>query len=88
MLVASHMTSGGSGRKADELLTATDAAAELGCHPNLIRWYAKTGALPALRARNGHRFFFLSDVKALGQQRKQRFAQRAEARAAKVKASK
>jgi len=40
-----------------KLLTISDAARELGVHPNTLRGWVDRGLVPAVRLRSGHRRF-------------------------------
>jgi hypothetical protein len=57
---------------AGPLVTAGEAASELGCSSELIRLAAKRGELPVLRTRRGRAFFFAQHVFAWNERRLQR----------------
>lgn len=58
-----------------DLLCTSDAARLLGVSPDMVRYYARTGRLPASRTPGGVRFFRREDVEAFGQARSWRRGQ-------------
>jgi excisionase family DNA binding protein len=52
------------------LLTTNDAAKVLGCAPDTVRLYERTGKLPAQRTRSGQRLFQEKEVEAFARVRK------------------
>ena len=52
-----------------DIIGVSDAARLLNVSESSVRYWVKTGRLPALRTPSGHRLFMRADVEALAQTR-------------------
>ena len=53
----------------EDFLTTLDVARRLGKSPETVRWYERTGKLPAMRISSGMRIYRLADVEAFERER-------------------
>ncbi len=51
------------------MLSTSQVAHELGCHPNTVKTYARRGLLPAFRDYRNYRLFRPEDVEQLKKRR-------------------